>query len=317
MARFLKFIPSEEAKWLLKKKGHAFRLLTIIAEAARRYEGDPDGLKIGECYIGGYENYDMSQQNYRTAKALLVKRQHIEIIETCRSRKKSTTGVTTVGTKVKLLSSTVWDINLEEGNDRSNDCLTTDQRPTNDKQEGIRKIRMKKKGHPSIPSKPLESQKRDEVMIDDFSSEKGKEGERIEVIPGVLLSDEELRACLKVKGDIEQVRRAMEFIQNSKKRKHPIVDWPNALKKWKIETKTNAESNAIYLEALCKEFATSKNTHSWQCRKYTDRNKDQTGLLFECQGAQGGQQPFFVPLSDAKFESKCEEFIKNKKLRKK
>ncbi len=140
--RFIKFIPSKEAMWLLKNKGHAFRLLTIIAESARRYSGDPDGLEIGECFIGGHENYDMTEQNYRTAKDILVKRQHLKIVETCRTRKKSTTGVTTVGTKVKLLSSIVWDINSDEGNDRSNDCPTTDQRPTNDK---LRKNKKEKK----------------------------------------------------------------------------------------------------------------------------------------------------------------------------
>ncbi len=140
--RFLKFIISEEAMYLLKKKGHAFRLLTIIAESARRYEGGADGLNPGEAFIGGHEDYDMTEQNYRTAKNILIRRQHIEIIETCRTRKKVTTGVTTVGTRVKLLSSTVYDINSEMGNDRTNDRPTTDQRPTNDK---LRKIRKKKK----------------------------------------------------------------------------------------------------------------------------------------------------------------------------
>ncbi len=96
-------------------------------------------MKIGEAFIGGFENYDMSEQNYRTAKEILIKRQHIEIVETCRTRQKSTIGVTTVGTKVKLLSSTVWDINIKEDNDQSNDCPTTDQRPTNDKQQRTRK----------------------------------------------------------------------------------------------------------------------------------------------------------------------------------
>lgn len=135
MCRFLKFIPSEEALWLLKNKGHAFRLLTIIAESARRTDGNPDGLKIGECFIGGFENYDMTERNYRTAKDILIKRRHIEIVETCRTRKKSTTGTTTVGTKVRLLSSTVWDINSNSTDDRSDDCPTTDRRPTDDKQE--------------------------------------------------------------------------------------------------------------------------------------------------------------------------------------
>ncbi len=133
--RFLKFIPSDEALWLLYNRGHAFRLLAIIAESARRYDGGPDGLKIGECFIGGHENYDMTERNYRTAKEVLVTRRHVQIVETCRTRKKSTTGTTTVGTKIKLLSTSVWDINLESTDDRSDDRPTTDRRPTDDKQE--------------------------------------------------------------------------------------------------------------------------------------------------------------------------------------
>lgn len=155
--RFLKFIPSDEAMYLLTKKGHAFRLLTIIAELARRYEGGIDGLQIGEALIGGHENYDMSEQNYRTAKEILIRRQHIKIVETCRTRKKVTTGVTTVGTKVKLLSTTVWDINSDEGNDRPNDRPTTDQRPTNDELRKIKKEKKEKKEQPHTPSLPVPS----------------------------------------------------------------------------------------------------------------------------------------------------------------
>jgi len=165
--RFLKFIPSNEAMYLLTQKGHAFRLLTIIAEAARRYEGDADGLHIGEAFIGGFENYDMTEQNYRTAKKILESRGHIKIIETCRTRKKPLTskdtfnsgfcknptiGVTTIGTKVKLLSSTVYDININDGNDRNNDRLTTDQRPTNDKQEQQEVKELKEQQPTLVPS---------------------------------------------------------------------------------------------------------------------------------------------------------------------
>ncbi len=153
--RFLKFIPSEEAMFLLTQKGHAFRLLTIIAESARRYEGGSDGLHIGEAFIGGFENYDMTEQNYRTAKEILVRRSHIKIVETCRTRKKVTTGATTTGTKVKLLSSTVYDINIFVDNDRSNDLPTTDQRPTNDKQEEQRTIELKKQQQTPTPLDPL------------------------------------------------------------------------------------------------------------------------------------------------------------------
>lgn len=152
--RFIKFIPSEEAMYLLKNKGHAFRLLAIVAESARRYEGGPDGLKVGECFIGGFQNYDMTEQNYRSAKAILIRRQHLLVIETCRTRQKATTEVTTVSTKVKLLSSNVWDINLILDNDRSNDRPTTDQRPTNDKLRKIKKEKKDKKPTylPNLPS---------------------------------------------------------------------------------------------------------------------------------------------------------------------
>lgn len=156
--RFIKFIPSEEAMYLLTQKGHAFRLLTIIAECARRYEGAPDGLKIGEALIGGFENYDMTERNYRTAKEILIRRRHVEIVETCRTRKKVTTGTTTVGTRVKLISSTVYDINSETADDRKDDRPTTDRRPTD---EELRKIRKKKKEEeykqPQTPSFPIPS----------------------------------------------------------------------------------------------------------------------------------------------------------------
>jgi hypothetical protein len=81
----------------------------------------------------------MTESNYRSAKLILERRSHIEIIETCRTRKKVTTGVTTVGTKVKLLSSTVYDINSEASHDLSNDRLTTDSRPTHDELRKKRK----------------------------------------------------------------------------------------------------------------------------------------------------------------------------------
>jgi len=149
--RFLKFIPSEEAMYLLTKKGHAFRLLTFIAESARRYEGAPDGLHIGESLIGGFKNYDMSERNYRTAKQILEDRRHIEIVETSRTRKKSTNGTTTEGTKVKLLSSNVYDINISETDDRSDDRPTIDRRSTDDELRKNKNIKKEKKGNPQPP----------------------------------------------------------------------------------------------------------------------------------------------------------------------
>ena len=154
--RFIKFIPSDQAMFLVCHKNpayqNAFRLLTIIAERARRYDGHPDGLKVGQCHLGNWNDYGMSEQNYKTAKKILERMQLIKIIETNRTRKKATTGVTTEGTLVELCSTTVYDINIQQDNDSSNDCLTTAQRLPNDK---LRKNKKEKKEKEEIPQTPL------------------------------------------------------------------------------------------------------------------------------------------------------------------
>ena len=139
--RFLKFIPSEEAFWLMQHKPNAFRLLAYIANTARRTHGHPDGLTIGQCHLQHWNIYGFTEQEYRTAKKILVDRKHIKIIETNRTRQKSTTGTTTASTLVELCSTTNYDINPEDINDRINDRATTEQRLSNDKQEGIRNIK--------------------------------------------------------------------------------------------------------------------------------------------------------------------------------
>lgn len=142
--RFIKFIPSEEALYLAEHYPNATLLLMGIAIRARRIAGKPDGLEIGECQIGDYKKLGIaSEKQYRTAKLILSQRGHIKIIETCRNRKKSATGgatgKTTVGTKVKLLRSDVWDINVEvddhQKGDRKGDRGATEGRPKGDEQE--------------------------------------------------------------------------------------------------------------------------------------------------------------------------------------
>jgi len=78
---------------------------------------------------------------YREAVKTLTRLNFIEIIETCRTRKKARTdqeqtkiknttiGTTTVGTKVKLINSTIWDINFDDNNHRNNHPTTTEQPP--------------------------------------------------------------------------------------------------------------------------------------------------------------------------------------------
>ena len=227
--RFLKYIPSQEALYLLHNHGHAFRLLTIIAGIARRESGFPDGLEIAEAFIGDWKSYGMSEQNYRTAKNVLLNRKHIEIIETNRTRKKAltdtnyfnsrnfkkpTTGMTTKGTKVKLISSNVYDINIFVDNDRPNDCLTTDQRLTNDDQEGYKKDKNDKKDHQS--SLPSFSTKE---VIDDFFPKKEK---GIEIYKEVFLTQKEIDECVKIKGSLENVKDCIRQIIDNPGRKTVI-----------------------------------------------------------------------------------------------
>jgi len=142
---YLKLNRSPKVEWLQEHYPNAFLLLTLIAYRARRFEGHPDGLKIGEAHIGDYWKAGIeSEQKYRTAKQKLIDLKIILICETCRTRKKSTTGTTTKGTLVTILNSDYWDINPETNNDRVNDRPTTDQRPTNDEQE-VKKLKKKKK----------------------------------------------------------------------------------------------------------------------------------------------------------------------------
>ena len=113
--RKIKFILSPEALWLRAEKPNAFILLSYIANNARRKLGHPDGLLVGQCHIGNFKSYGLTQQEYRTAKNILVMRKHIKIIETNRTRKKSIDGTTTKGTLVQLISNSIWDIHPEVG----------------------------------------------------------------------------------------------------------------------------------------------------------------------------------------------------------
>ncbi len=150
--RFLKFIPSDEALFLMRYHPNAFILLTYIANSARRYSGHPDGLSVGQCHLQSWKEYGLTEQQYRTAKKILVTRKHIAILLTNRFRKNATTVVTTNSTLVQLCNDTIYDINPEQINDLINDRPTTDQRPTNDKQERRRMNKKEKEEEKIAPS---------------------------------------------------------------------------------------------------------------------------------------------------------------------
>jgi hypothetical protein len=161
--RFLKLIPSDETRYLARKHPNAFILLFFIADRARRENGHPDGLTIGQCHIGDHKEYGLTEKEYRNAKKILSDRGHVKIIETCRTRKnkinskstlnfkkdekwadKRATRSTTIGTLVELCISSSYDINSDLTNhqkgDRKGDRGATEGRPKGDEQEGIRSI---------------------------------------------------------------------------------------------------------------------------------------------------------------------------------
>jgi len=135
ISNYIQLNRCEAAFWLMANHPNAYLLLNLVAMRAQRTPNAPSGLVIGEALIGDYEAIGATRQQYRTALSVLVRMKYLTISETCRTRKKSTTATTTIGTKVKLISSEIWDINPDFNNHPINHRPTTDQPPTNHEQE--------------------------------------------------------------------------------------------------------------------------------------------------------------------------------------
>lgn len=217
------------------------------------------------------------------------------------------------------------------------DQQTTSRRPADDHNQEDKKTRSKEDHHPNpSSSKVVAIGEVIDGLTDDFSFEKSTENkqialasssyemqhnvnyqpeaERVEVISGIFLSPTDLEACIKIKGDIEKVKEAINFIMSSKKRKHDISDWPNALAKWKIENKAKAkvDENITYADKLCKTFPDFKSGRGWRCYLFTDKKKDQRGVLFEPESAY--KEAFFISFSDAEFQKKCYNHLMENKI---
>jgi hypothetical protein len=210
-----------ESDDLAIKHPNAFILLYFIARRARRFLGHSDGLEPGMAKIGDWENMGLSRQNYRTALKVLVVKRFLQIIETNRNRKKSTTGSTTEGTLVKLLDSRVWDINIETHNHRNNHCLTTAQPLPNHEQEGIRKNKKEKEeqniAQPATPLRKndviffsFENRRFENISFSDLSTWK-------ELYPAISIETEILRMtewCLSNEQKSRSKKLWRKFITN-------------------------------------------------------------------------------------------------------
>ena len=152
---FIKLNRSQETEYLLEHYPNAFLLLSLIALRARRTSGHLDGLEIGECYIGDHKKSGLSRQEYRTALKhlidlkIIIPRSNLFFIE--KSTNSSTTRSTNKGTLIRLLKSTIWDINPDIVNHHTNHQInhlsTTCQPQTrkNKKEEEYKKEKITKR----------------------------------------------------------------------------------------------------------------------------------------------------------------------------
>lgn len=116
---FLKLMPTQITTQFITKYPKAFTLLYFIAQRTNRI--------TGEAQIGDYEAMNLSRQEYRTALKFLTSEQP-------QINQQITIKTTNKGTFAKLISKAIIDINLDEGNQQSNQTSTTKQPLTKNKE---------------------------------------------------------------------------------------------------------------------------------------------------------------------------------------
>lgn len=187
---------------------------------------------------------------------------------------------------------------------------TPDGSPTNPHNQDIKKTRSKEDHHPYPSSE-------NDGLTDDFPSIEKKEEEiKIEVYSGIFLTQSELDQCIAIKGSLEAVKHAVEFIMRSPGRKRKIQDWPRAMTTWEIKTniKPRLKENEDMAKRLENTFQDFKDGNGYRCYIYTDKKKDQRGILMESSSAY--VEPFFVSFVDPEFKEKVSKFLRDKKMQK-
>ncbi len=105
---------------LIRANPNAFVLAFIIASRARYRPGfHADGLQPGEAFVGDYENYGMSRQQYRTALAQLSRWQF------------ATSRTTSRGTIARLVDTRLFEVLPQAANHPVNHRVTTGQPASN------------------------------------------------------------------------------------------------------------------------------------------------------------------------------------------
>lgn len=222
-----------------------------------------------------------------------------------------------------------------------NDQQTTSRRPADDHNQDDKKDRYKNDHQPNPSSKVLPFKVDDLVELDDdFSSIENKklvnkkvstqdstaldfksehnmnyqtDSPKTEVFEGIFLSKDELDSCISIKGSLEAVKHAIEYIMRSPGRKRKIYNWPNALSTWEIKTniKPRLKENEEMAKRLEKEYG---NSLGWRCEEYVDKKKDQKGILFYNSAATGNSEPIFISVIDVEFKEKVSNILRDKKM---
>lgn len=151
------------------------------------------------------------------------------------------------------------------------------------------------------------------TRTEDLSSKKKIKTPKIEVVPGVFLTQSELDDCIAIKGSLQNVQDAIGYILRKPTRKKKIVDWPNALATWEI--KTNIVPVLRENEQMAKRFSTLYENFGetgWRCELDHNRSKDQKGLSFVCNNAH--VEPIFIPFIDREFKDKASKVLRDKRM---
>lgn len=131
---YVKLMRTQLVFELLRTRPTAFLLLTLIALRTKRTDGLVfDDLIIGEALIGDYYRYRTTEQRYRSDKRFLEK------------YKLATFKPTTKGTRARLASTDIFDVNIQQSTDgetgkrrKGNENPTTNNNDKNEK-KNVRK----------------------------------------------------------------------------------------------------------------------------------------------------------------------------------
>jgi hypothetical protein len=323
--RFLKLMMTEDSDFLQENYPNAFLLLIHICKIARRTPNGLDGLKVGDAIVGEIttpKKAGITKKEYRTALKKLEELRFIEVVFNPLTRFKSikisgkTTNVQKRATKkatkskiVNVLDSRICDINPDIKGEQKGELGATKGRQT-------RKKKNEQEDHHPLPSSFSVGGMGDDSDEDDEPLGNGQGGqpseELIEVFEGVTLTKAVLDECIAIKGSFEEVQQAVEFIQHSKQRREEIVDWPNALRNWKVKSNLNRRisENERSGQIIIDRFPDYKSGKGYRCVKHYDEHKDQFGIKFEPSSRY--VEEYFVTFIDPKFKEKVTNFIRSK-----